>query len=159
MSDLACNPVLTLTGLVYNTSYCMACSTVLYVTVPWTVFPTSIQFLTYFTPYFNSSFCPSCSLLHTMYILEILYSCVSRFFCLFASYSCCTDWSRGTHWHGWFRHCAARRKISGLIPDGVVGIFHWRNRSGRTMALGLTHPLTEVSTRNISWGGVKVAGA
>jgi len=26
------------------------------------------------------------------------------------------------------------------------------------MALGLTHPLTEMSTRNISWG-VKAAGA
>jgi hypothetical protein len=24
--------------------------------------------------------------------------------------------------------------------------------SGRTMALGLTQPLTEMSTRNISWG-------
>jgi hypothetical protein len=30
--------------------------------------------------------------------------------------------------------------------------------SGRTMALGSTQPLTEMSTRNISWG-VKVAGA
>jgi len=30
--------------------------------------------------------------------------------------------------------------------------------SGRTMALGLTQPLTEMSTRNISWG-VKAAGA
>ena len=29
-------------------------------------------------------------------------------------------------------------------------------RSGRTMALGLTQPLTEMSTMNISWG-VKVA--
>jgi hypothetical protein len=26
------------------------------------------------------------------------------------------------------------------------------------MAMGLTHPLTEISTRNISWG-VKAAGA
>jgi hypothetical protein len=26
------------------------------------------------------------------------------------------------------------------------------NPSGRTMALGLTEPLTEMSTRNISWG-------
>jgi hypothetical protein len=26
------------------------------------------------------------------------------------------------------------------------------NPSGRTMALGLTQPLTEMSTRNISWG-------
>jgi len=30
--------------------------------------------------------------------------------------------------------------------------FHWYNPSGRTMALGLTQPLTEMSTRNISWG-------
>jgi len=30
--------------------------------------------------------------------------------------------------------------------------------SDRTMALGLTQPLTEMSTRNISWG-VKAAGA
>jgi hypothetical protein len=36
--------------------------------------------------------------------------------------------------------------------------FHWRNPSGRTMALGLTQPLTEMSTSNISWV-VKVAGA
>ena len=30
---------------------------------------------------------------------------------------------------------------------------HWHNPSSRTMALGLTQPLTEMSTRNISWGG------
>ena len=30
-----------------------------------------------------------------------------------------------------------------------VGIFH--NPSGRTMALGSTQPLTEMSTRNIYW--------
>jgi len=35
-------------------------------------------------------------------------------------------------------------------------IFHWHNPSGRTMALGLTQPLTEMSTTNISWGA-KVA--
>ena len=38
------------------------------------------------------------------------------------------------------------------------GIFHCLNFSGRTMALGLTQPLTEMSIRNISWG-VKAAGA
>jgi hypothetical protein len=32
------------------------------------------------------------------------------------------------------------------------------HNSGRTMALGLTQPLTEMSTRKISWGE-KVAGA
>ena len=51
----------------------------------------------------------------------------------------------------WLRHCATNRKVAGSIPDGVIGIFHWYNLSGRTMALGLTQPLTEMSTRNISW--------
>ena len=40
----------------------------------------------------------------------------------------------------------------------VIGIFHWRNPSGRTVALRSTQPLTEMGTRGISWG-VKVAGA
>jgi len=43
----------------------------------------------------------------------------------------------------------------GFDSDGVIGIFHF---SGRTMVLGLTQPLTEMSTRNISWG-VKATGA
>jgi len=59
---------------------------------------------------------------------------------------------RGTRWRSWLRHCATNRKVAGSIPDGVIGIFHWHNPSGRTMTLGLTQPLTEVSTRNISWG-------
>jgi len=37
-------------------------------------------------------------------------------------------------------------------------IFHWHNPSFCFMALALTQPLTEMSTRNISWG-VKVASA
>ena len=53
---------------------------------------------------------------------------------------------------------ATSRKVAGSIPNGVTGIFHWHNPSGRTMALGSTQPLTEMSTRNISWG-VKAAGA
>jgi hypothetical protein len=39
----------------------------------------------------------------------------------------------------------------GSIPDGVTEIFHKHNPSGCTMALGATQPLTEMSTRNISW--------
>jgi len=39
-----------------------------------------------------------------------------------------------------------------LTPDGVVGIFHWLNPSGRTMALRLTQPLTERSVRFIFCG-------
>jgi hypothetical protein len=39
----------------------------------------------------------------------------------------------------------------GLIPDGVIGISRSRNPSSRTMALGLTQPLTEMGTTNIFW--------
>ena len=49
-------------------------------------------------------------------------------------------------------YCATSRKNAGSISDGVFGIFHWHDPSGRTMALELTQPLTELSTRNISWG-------
>ena len=56
------------------------------------------------------------------------------------------------------RHCATSWKVAGSIPDGATGIFHWHNPSGRTTALGSTQPLTEMSTRNVSWG-VKAAGA
>jgi hypothetical protein len=35
----------------------------------------------------------------------------------------------------------------------AIGIFHWRNSSGRTMAMGLTQPLRDMSTGNISRGG------
>ena len=38
---------------------------------------------------------------------------------------------------GKLRNCAANRKVAGLIPDGVPGIFHWLNPSGLTMALGI----------------------
>ena len=52
----------------------------------------------------------------------------------------------------WLRCCATNRKVAGSIPDGVIGLFHWHNPSDRTMALGSTQPLTEMSTRSISWG-------
>ena len=59
---------------------------------------------------------------------------------------------RGTAVAQWLRCCATNRKVAGSIPDGVIGIFHWHNPSDRTMALESTQPLTEVSTRRISWG-------
>jgi hypothetical protein len=43
-------------------------------------------------------------------------------------------------------------QVAGSIPDGVIGIFYWHNPSGRTVALGSTQPLAEMSTWNISWG-------
>ena len=54
----------------------------------------------------------------------------------------------------------ASRKVAGSILDGVIGILHWHNPSGHTMALGSTQPLPYTSTRNISWrgGGLKVGG-
>jgi hypothetical protein len=58
----------------------------------------------------------------------------------------------------WSRHCAISRKVACSIPDGVTGMYHWHSPSGRTMALGSTQPLTEMSTRNNSWD-VKAAGA
>jgi len=66
--------------------------------------------------------------------------------------------NRGTRWRNWLRHSVSSRKVAGSIPDGVIEFFHWHNFSGRTMALGSTQPLTEMSTNNISWG-VKVVGA
>jgi hypothetical protein len=49
----------------------------------------------------------------------------------------------------WLRHCATNRKVVGSIPDGITAFFHLHNSSGRTMALGSTQSLTEMSTRNI----------
>jgi len=52
-----------------------------------------------------------------------------------------TKW--GMRWRSWFRHCATSRKVAGAILDDVIGIFHWYNPSGRTMALGSTQLLTK----------------
>ena len=78
----------------------------------------------------------------TIFVRPILFF----FYCVYYPYT------GATLWRSWLRHCAASRKVAGSIPDGVIEIFHWHNLSGRTMALGLTQPLTEMSTRNISWG-------
>jgi hypothetical protein len=61
-----------------------------------------------------------------------------------------TQWKGGTLWGSRLRHCCTSRKVAGSIPNGVIGMFHWHNPSGRTMALSLTQPLTEM--------GVKAAG-
>jgi len=66
---------------------------------------------------------------------------------------------RGTAVAQWLRRCATYRKVAGSIPAGVIGIFSLTyNPSDRTMVLGSTQSLTEMSTRSISWG-VKAAGA
>jgi hypothetical protein len=60
--------------------------------------------------------------------------------------------SGGTAVAQWLRCCPTNRKVAGSTPTGVTGIFHLHNPSDRTMALGSTQPLTEMSTRSISWG-------
>jgi hypothetical protein len=53
---------------------------------------------------------------------------------------------------------ALRYEHEGPNPITVcaIWIFHWRNPSDRTMALESTHPVTEMSTRNISCGVMAV---
>jgi hypothetical protein len=76
----------------------------------------------------------------------------------FVNYSVIPNWLWGTAVAQWLRCCATNRKVASSIPDGVIEIFLWHNPSDRTMALGLTQSLTEMSTRRI-FLGVKAAGA
>jgi hypothetical protein len=50
------------------------------------------------------------------------------------------------------RHYGASRKVAGSNPGELIGFFNWRNPSSRTMALGSTQPLTEMSTKNLPRG-------
>jgi hypothetical protein len=60
---------------------------------------------------------------------------------------------RGTRCCVWLRHCATSRKVASSIPKGVIGIFHWHNPSGCTMALGLTQPLNRNEYQEYFMGG------
>ena len=51
----------------------------------------------------------------------------------------------------WLRHFATNRKVAGSILDGVIEFFI--DKILLALALGLIQPLTEMSTRNISFGG------
>jgi len=98
-------------------------------------------------------------------LLQVVSWWVSNWQSNFGTFSCLWNThSKGKGarcwWGSWLRHCAKSQKIVGSTPDGVIEIFHWHHPSGRTIALGSTQPLTEMSTRNISWGGVlKAAGS
>ena len=80
-------------------------------------------------------------------ILLTVYSRIHKYIMLYVS------GGGGTRWRSWLRHCTTSRKVTGSLPDGVNGIFHGHNSSDRTVALGSTQPVTEMRTRNISWGG------
>jgi hypothetical protein len=45
---------------------------------------------------------------------------------------------------------AGRSPVS--IPDDVIGFVYWPNPFNRSMALGSTERLREMSPRNLSWG-------
>jgi hypothetical protein len=49
----------------------------------------------------------------------------------------------------WLRHYATSRKIAGSNPDEVIGFFSSPNPSSRTIALGSSQHLTEISTGNL----------
>ena len=103
--------------------------------------------------------------IYSVYVLYIQRVCTVHTACMYCVHSVyvlyiqrvCTVYTVCMYWwdarcRSWLRHCATSRKVAGSIPDGVIWIFYWHNPSGRTMTLGLTQPLTEMSTRNISWG-------
>ena len=58
----------------------------------------------------------------------------------------------GSPRRSWLRQYTTSRKVAGSIPDRVIGVFHLHNPPGRTMALGSTQFLTDMSTTYISWG-------
>ena len=60
---------------------------------------------------------------------------------------------RGPRWHSGLGAVLQVEIVAGSFPDGVIGVFFQsHNPSDRTMALGSTLPLTEMSTRRISCG-------
>jgi len=103
-----------------------------------------------------TSQCPTVTLISVFNCNTIALSFTSSYSSAMSSF----NYSSTTimRWRSRLRHCATSRKVAGSIPEGVKGIFHRHNPSGHTVALGLTQPLTEMSTRIIFWG-VKAAGA
>jgi hypothetical protein len=78
---------------------------------------------------------------------ESVYSAVRT---VFLNKAVCAE-ETGTAVAQWLRHCARNQKVVFSIPDGVMEFFIDINPSDRTMVLGPTQPLTEMSTRIISW--------
>jgi hypothetical protein len=50
------------------------------------------------------------------------------------------------------RQYATSQNVAGSIPDEVIGFFNLPNPSSRTIALGSTQLLTEMSTKNLPGG-------
>ena len=91
---------------------------------------------------------PECTYLicmHSLHKTKTLWCVIQMFF-----WKPIASWG-ATQWCSWLRHCAKAEKDSCLIPDWVNWIFHCLNRSSRTMAPRSTQPLTEMSTKYLSW--------
>jgi len=61
---------------------------------------------------------------------------------------------RSSRWRSWLRHSATSRKVGVSIPDGIIGIFHWRNSS----VPGVNSALNKNEYQEY-FLGVKAAGA
>jgi hypothetical protein len=57
------------------------------------------------------------------------------------------------------RHYAISHKVTASTPDEIIGMFNVPNTSSRSMALGLTQLLSEMSTRKLLGGKGWLAGA
>jgi hypothetical protein len=51
-------------------------------------------------------------------------SCVLKASNLFVIFWNSLSITGGTRWRSWLRDCTTNRRVMGLIPDGVIGIFH-----------------------------------
>jgi hypothetical protein len=49
-------------------------------------------------------------------------------------------------------HYATSRKVAGSIPGKFIGVFNWPNLCSRTMILGSTWCVTEISNKNLPGG-------
>jgi hypothetical protein len=90
----------------------------------------------------------------------IIYTRVSPYFsfiffcsstCCMPSYSCLTVLQQLIFFfvRSWKKQYAASREVASFIPSEVIGFFSWPNSFSRSMALGSTQPLTEMSTRDL----------
>jgi hypothetical protein len=46
--------------------------------------------------------------------------------------------ARAVAYSSWLKHYATGRKVTGSIPDEIIGFFNWPNPSSRTMVRGST---------------------
>jgi hypothetical protein len=65
------------------------------------------------------------------------------------SFHLATNSFRSTRYRSWLRHYATSPEGRGFDSRWCHWIFNLPNPSSRTMALGPTHPLTEMTTRNL----------